>query len=191
MEKTALRSNSSNKEITLENVWNDDDFLINFYDSYYDISNNESLGVQNSKQTILEDETENISKRESIKRDLSLGNVLTDNTSRITYARNINTWEGYVVSINEQEGEFDAILEDPKIPFYEEKATFYIEDDVDPADKELFKVGATFYWTVGSFIIKGQLKKQSELRFKRIPSLTSTEVDEILDRAKKLNEELF
>ena len=57
----------------------------------------------------------------------------------------------------------------------DEVATIEI-DSVSDADRSLIAVGAVFYWGVGYAIEHGTKKLVSEIRFRRLPAWTATEI---------------
>ncbi|MDX1760620.1 MAG: hypothetical protein R3218_00535 [Christiangramia sp.] len=103
------------------------------------------------------------------------------------YAQKFTKLKGFVTSINEDY--FSANLLESN-----EEGTYEIGEfdlmDVDEDDRELLNEGAVFYWTFGHFVHNGQVKKQSEIRFQRLPQLGAAELDKIFDEAKDLNDSL-
>lgn len=102
------------------------------------------------------------------------------------YAQKFTKLKGYVTAI-ENDYFVAEMYQDSDLVY--EIGEFDISD-IDRDDLGLLKVGAIFYWTFGYFIFNGQVKKQSELRFQRLPNLTSKEVDNILDESSDLNKSL-
>lgn len=103
------------------------------------------------------------------------------------YARSFTKLKGFIIDINQEY--FTANIFDPKNPGTHEIGEFDLED-VDKDDLELLDKGAIFYWTFGHFVRNGQVIKMSEIRFQRIPQLTTEEADEIYDKSQRLNESL-
>lgn len=90
-------------------------------------------------------------------------------------------FEGTVLSINEDAGEFVAELRDitDSRSEYEEEATFPI-DDVVESDRPLFSPGATFRWVIGYLHrAGGNFTRANDIRFIRIPGWSRSQVDEI------------
>lgn len=96
-------------------------------------------------------------------------------------------WYGQVISINENT--FTAKLQDLSNATTDEVGEFEIKEIPDD-DKELFKLGATFYWSVGYEMKNSQVSKRSFFRFQRLPNWNSIEIDNALDRANDLSSNL-
>ena len=62
--------------------------------------------------------------------------------------------------------------------------------DLEREDKKLLKIGSAFYWSVGYEYRRGTLSKQSVLRFKRLPKLNSSDIDEAVDLADDLEKNI-
>jgi hypothetical protein len=92
-------------------------------------------------------------------------------------------WIGYVIKITGIQ--FWAKLIDLNNPDTYEIGEFYFED-ISPGDMELFKLGATFYWSVGLARIQGQNEKKSLLRFQRVNLWNESDYDSSIDRADDL-----
>lgn len=98
---------------------------------------------------------------------------------RKVYTKRTKTWKGQIISI--QEGFFTAKLFEMGTTGTYESAQFNIKDDISEEDYELISIGAIFYWSVGSIVENRTQKKQSEIRLRRISSLSPSEFDEIKD----------
>ena len=69
-----------------------------------------------------------------------------------------------------------------------EYAEIYIEEFSD-FDRPLLQEGAVFYWSIGHRASRsGQVRRYSELRVRRLPSLTRSQRQEITQKAAHLNE---
>ncbi len=73
-------------------------------------------------------------------------------------------WVGHVVEIKDDV--FVAKLDDLYLNTTHEIAEFEI-NEVSPGDKELLKLGASFYFSLGYQLKSGQVRKMSLLRFRR------------------------
>ena len=104
-----------------------------------------------------------------------------------TYAQDFTKLKGFVTLIDKNF--FGAKLFNEKVGGTYEFGEFDISD-IDDDDLDLFSIGAVFYWTFGYFKINGQIKKMSEIRFQRISILVTSEVDDVIDEANKLNESI-
>jgi hypothetical protein len=91
------------------------------------------------------------------------------------------SWVGTIINI-EDDG-FEAKLEDRKKAGTYEIADFQF-DEISKEDKPLINVGAVFYWSVGYANDRGQVKKESIIRFQRLPQWTPQEIDIAVDRSK-------
>lgn len=99
------------------------------------------------------------------------------------YMSKSQNWVGHVIEINNDE--FTAKLEDKNNPTTYELAEFSVED-VSHGDREMLKLGALFYWSVGYANQDGQVLKQSLLRFKRSVDITEAEFDTISNNANEI-----
>lgn len=93
-------------------------------------------------------------------------------------------WKGYVTKIDETS--FFANLED-----LSDRTTYEIGEfslrDVPNEDREIFRLGAVFYLSIGHITnSKGQVKKEKILRFQRLSNWSEEEYDASEDRAQKL-----
>jgi hypothetical protein len=102
------------------------------------------------------------------------------NYSRATYS-----WVGFVSSIGAKT--FRAKVEDLKSnnKVYED-AEFEINDLAED-EINMLKIGSVFYWSIGYEYRNGTKKKESFIRFKRLPKFTDNQIDTALD----LSNELF
>lgn len=103
------------------------------------------------------------------------------------YITSSQNWIGHIIEIFNDE--FSAKLIDKKNPTTYEIATFNFKD-VSEGDRNLLKKGALFYWSIGYATTKGQISKQSLLRFKR-SVIPVDEFDSIMDKADDLNQNLI
>ena len=101
------------------------------------------------------------------------------------YSKASYTWICYVTSI--QQEIFTARVDDLRTSekTYEE-AEFEI-NDLDDEEIKMLKIGSVFYWSVGYEFRNGTKKKESFIRFKRLPTFNQTQIDSALD----LSAELF
>ena len=100
-----------------------------------------------------------------------------------SYFAKSQRWICNVIDIGEKH--FTAKLEDLNQPDTYEIGEFEI-DDISSEDKELFRIGAVFYWSIGLAIHKGQAIKQSLLRFQRVNNWTEKDYDISADEASDL-----
>lgn len=96
------------------------------------------------------------------------------------YSSQTQRWIGHVIEIKDKI--FLAKLEDLNQPSTYEIGEFDISD-ISIEDKEMFKIGAVFYWSVGLTYRKGQAIKESLLRFQRLYKWTESDYDKSTDRA--------
>lgn len=101
----------------------------------------------------------------------------------------LQMWEGRVVSIDDGNHEFTAVVTDktnPAMP--DEKLTMSIEE-VPPTDLSLLSPGAVFYWSIGYADHPGRPRaRESRIRFRRLPKWQQSELSKAVDRGKKLAE---
>jgi hypothetical protein len=98
-----------------------------------------------------------------------------------SYSLRTQTWQGYVLEI--KQGVFTAKLEDVTKPGGTYEIGEFELADVSPGDVALLRPCAIFYWSVGSSITDGQIKKESIIRFKRVAKWTEDEYESASDLA--------
>jgi hypothetical protein len=95
-------------------------------------------------------------------------------------------WKGYITEI--ENDTFFANLEDLSDKNSYEVGEFKV-NDIPNEDKDLFRLGAVFYLSVGYIKDRtGQVKKQKLLRFQRLPKWSEEEEDMNMDKARELFE---
>ena len=100
----------------------------------------------------------------------------------------LQRWEGTVLSTT-RDG-FYALLRDLDSAKAEEK-TLFSSEEVSPDDHSLIAMGAVFYWYVGyETTASGQRKLTANVRFRRIPAWTRSQIEDVRNKAKQL-EALF
>ena len=103
------------------------------------------------------------------------------------YSNNLQSWTGHVIEI--KKASFVAELEDTTNKGTKELAEIEISA-VSPDDCPLVELGAVFYWTIGAKMNRGQISKESIIRFQRIQDWNENDYDNVTDRASKLFENL-
>lgn len=94
----------------------------------------------------------------------------------------LQQWEGVVTDV-EGETFFAKILDLTDFSQPAEFVELYVKD-VPPADKELLRSGAIFYWIAGYETSKfGQIQRVSKIRFRRSPRWTQQSLDRIKRKA--------
>jgi hypothetical protein len=94
------------------------------------------------------------------------------------YSKKIQRWQGLVESVSMKDNTFTARLKDLTEGGTDERAEIEM-DDISPEDLKLLTEGALFYWSVGHFMENGQSVKRSDIRFQRLITLDSDDIDEI------------
>jgi hypothetical protein len=97
------------------------------------------------------------------------------------YSRKTQRWQGHILELKNDNKTFVAKLEDLSNPSSTNEILEFEVGEVSPDEIELVKVGAIFYWSIGTVMTNGQIKKQSILRFKRVASWTMAEFDSAAD----------
>lgn len=96
----------------------------------------------------------------------------------------LQRWEGTIIEILKDS--FVARLVDKSPDSATEEAEFPL-DEVSRDDLPLIKEGALFYWTIGyRDSINGQRTRISEIRFRRTPTWTASELTRARGRARRL-----
>jgi hypothetical protein len=111
-------------------------------------------------------------------------------TNSIDYTSNSQIWVGHVIKISKDK--FKAKLFDKSEGVIDHYSSYEIADfdlkDISEGDKELFGMGAIFYWSIGYANKNGQISKQSSIRFKRVvQNITNEDFDRIKDYADELS----
>lgn len=102
-------------------------------------------------------------------------------TSLDDKAFSLQKWEGIVTEIHADY--FVAQLHDLTADNPEEEAELPI-NDISDNDKPLLKSGAVFYWSIGYFVTRtGQRKRESVIKFRRLPAWTAKEIQALKERA--------
>lgn len=96
------------------------------------------------------------------------------------------SWQGYIESISEKEKTIYGRMRELYKNGTEESIEFDF-NDVSDDDKELVKIGAIFYYSIGYALKNGQRIKMAILRFKRNVKFSGLDVDNITDNAHKLS----
>lgn len=115
---------------------------------------------------------------------LSEGITAKKINSYLQFTRNTQQWIGHVIEI--KGNYFKAKLEDYSRPGTFEIGNFNINQDAFD-EREMVKLGAVFYLSVGYNISKGTYAKQKLIRFQRLVNWTEEEYNAALDRADDLN----
>ena len=98
----------------------------------------------------------------------------------------LQQWEGTVVEVDSgwMKVTLDSLTEHEST---EEQATIEL-DEVPDADRSLVEVGAVFYWSIGYRVEPhGQKTLTSNIRFRRLPAWTSTEIQRAKSFAAKFD----
>jgi hypothetical protein len=103
------------------------------------------------------------------------------------YFSRTQKWIGHVTSKGDTY--FNAKLKDLSFGGTDEIAEFEIEE-ISFEDREMIKIGAAFYWSLGYSNVNGQRKKESIIRFQRFLPWSSVDFDQATDRANDLFNQL-
>jgi len=89
------------------------------------------------------------------------------------YSKAIQKWEGKVISLSGDT--FRATLSPLVGDKIDQEAEIYIED-VTPDERPFIEPGAVFYWSIGYIERPSGRRRESVLRFRRLPMWTGNEV---------------
>jgi len=89
------------------------------------------------------------------------------------YSKAIQKWEGSVISVSGDT--FKATLSPLVGDGAVQEAEIYIED-ITPDERPLIEPGAVFYWSIGYLTRPSGRRRESVIRFRRLPTWTSNEV---------------
>ena len=127
--------------------------------------------------------------KELINNDKSVFEVPVIKTSHKIDSRNYSRasyrWVCYVTAINKDT--FTANVKELRSDTEIFEEAEYEIQDLDDEDVKMLKIGAVFYWSMGFEYRNGTKKKESFIRFKRLPVFTEKQIDNALD----LSNELF
>ncbi len=99
-------------------------------------------------------------------------------------------WEGYIESIGEGEFFVKMVNVLSKSPLPTDQATFS-KDDISEHDQQLLKEGAIVRWIIGrERLPTGQVRKVSEIHFRRLPAFRKEDYRQALVKANSLLEEI-
>lgn len=104
------------------------------------------------------------------------------------YFTKTQNWICHVTDIYDKT--FKAKLEEINSPYSTYEIAEFDIDEIDENDKELFRVGAIFYWSVGFEYRNGTKSRNALMRFKRLPQWTTTDIDSAKDLADDLFENI-
>lgn len=97
----------------------------------------------------------------------------------------LQMWEGYVTEFDKST--FTAVITDktnPDLP--DELVTLDIEE-ISPFDLSFLQPGAVFYWSISYADLPGRgRRKESKIRFRRLPSWTKKEIDRAIKTGTEL-----
>ena len=98
----------------------------------------------------------------------------------------LQKWEGVVIEVRKDS--FLSRLHDLTEKNPEEEAEFPLEEVTDE-DKKLVKPGAIFYWNIGYLDSRtGQRKRESIIRFRRLPAWRKEEIEAFKHEAKHIQD---
>jgi len=95
-------------------------------------------------------------------------------------------WEGVVTDIRSDD--FSVVLRDLVNPASAEYEAVFSIDEVADDDRKLLKAGAIFYWTIGYQQRRGQRLRVSEVRFRRLPAWSRSDMERIKKAAHALDD---
>lgn len=99
----------------------------------------------------------------------------------------LQEWEGTVESVDEKKQEFVAVVRDVTTPSHPEEEVTLSMSEVSPSDRSLLLPYAIFYWTIGYETTElGQIRRFSQIRFRRLPPLTKADQERAIDAARRL-----
>ncbi len=99
-------------------------------------------------------------------------------------------WEGYIESIGDEEFFVKMVNVLSKSPLPTDQATFS-KDDISEQDQKLLKEGAIVRWIIGrERLPTGQVRKVSEIHFRRLPAYRKEDYRQALVKANSLLEEI-
>ncbi len=99
------------------------------------------------------------------------------------YSLKVQNWIGHVIEVDNDT--FCAELTDLTNGGTKEIGEFDILQ-VSHEDRDLLKVGAAFYWSIGYSVQNGQSRTESFLRFQRLINWTEEDYDDAADNAESM-----
>jgi hypothetical protein len=95
--------------------------------------------------------------------------------------RVLQKWEGRVLQVSADD--FTAIVTDKTNPSNDDEEIVFDIEDVSDDDRELVAPGAVFYWSIGYDDSSGSRRRVSQIRFRRLPGMSSREIKEAEKKA--------
>lgn len=140
---------------------------------------------RNDSNELGQDESQSESKH-FITRVLSVPHFNAIPKQAVTPFTLLQEWEGYVISINDDE--FTASLLDlTKGKNIEQEEADFSIDDLTQDDKKLLKPGAVFRWIIGYRSIGGTKERISKIVFRRMPQWTAKDLQTAQAKAKEIS----
>jgi len=127
------------------------------------------------------------SEKESLEENISFFSSYTNPYKKLKGRFEIiQQWEGHIEELDDKLKVFRTRLIDLTSGGTDEYTEFPY-DEVDQDDYDLMKEGAIFYYTIGKVqLSSGQIKKDSFLKFKRLPRITQADLDSFKKQADNL-----
>lgn len=97
----------------------------------------------------------------------------------------IQIWEGKVLEVDEKAGTIQVRLS-AKLGNVEDHTGEIDLEWVAEQDRDLVKPGAIFYWTLFKETKRGSIKNSQELKFRRLPSWSKSQLARVRDQAEML-----
>lgn len=97
----------------------------------------------------------------------------------------IEVWEGEVKSVNSQNEVMHVYLRS-KVGHFPDHAAEISLEWVTPQDKDLVRPGAVFYWSLYKETRRGSIRNSQELRFRRLPNWSKSQIQRIREESGKL-----
>ena len=104
------------------------------------------------------------------------------------YSTVICQWTGHVIAINECS--FTAKVKDVTSSNWVYEIAEFDKEDLDEDDLKMLKTGNEFYWSISYDDRNGTRTKGSSIRFKRLPDFNEKQIDNALDLANDLFENI-
>lgn len=95
-------------------------------------------------------------------------------------------WEGAVTEVGTDE--FSVVLSDILNPGAEEYDAVFSLEEVADEDRDLLTEGAILYWTIGYEQRRGQRRRISEVRFRRLPAWSRADLARVEKASRELDD---
>ena len=145
------------------------------------IGNSKQTNIQKRKQELICDIEKLVEPLSQIEINEKINRLTIDRDDNLEEIRqfiSLQKWQGTVIEIINDENIFIAELKDLTNDQNPVQTGEFLIDDISDDDRDLFKIGAVFYWHICyADTIQGQRERKSIIRFQRKPLWDKDEIE--------------